>query len=124
MSPIALALLVLLVGAVLATLSARLVFVPLGMTRAAYSAGKIALGFAADPAGGALFLAAWAHLRRPSETDRLWLEAKLSAAQPLGGAGIAAMGLLALARKDLVQARLWLESLDSVLERAIPPLCA
>jgi len=74
--------------------------------------------------GGALFLAAWAHLRRPSETDRLWLEAKLSAAQPLGGAGIAAMGLLALARKDLVQARLWLESLDSVLERAIPPLCA
>jgi hypothetical protein len=102
----------------------RWVLVPLGWVRAACAIARFAKPLAADPAAGAVFVGAWAHRKHRRPADRQFLEGKLAASMPLGGAGIAASGLLAVAQGDVAQARAWLRSLDWVHPKVLPPVCA
>jgi hypothetical protein len=91
----------------------RSVLVPLGLSRAAFRAVKLAdsvLGL--DDGGGPALAAAWALLRRPLATseDVAWVEQKVSEVKPLRGGGLVAAALLQARRGDKDDARRLLES--------------
>jgi len=90
-------------------LTARWVFIPLGMPRsAAFFSHLSGLGWRADAPGGSALAAAWALLRarHPTDADRTYVETKAtSQTAPLRGAGLVAVGLRAAARGDTASAR-------------------
>jgi hypothetical protein len=97
----------------------RMVLIPLGLVRLAYTFGTLSrIVWRRDRPGGPVFCAAWALLRAPRRPPATvaWLEAKLrrepdsARARVLQGSTVAAMGFLAAARGRYPEARRWLES--------------
>lgn len=102
---------------------ARSILIPLGQPRLAYwLAFTSDVAFHRDRRGGAAIAAAWAISRQAEidEADAAWLEARLAADDPLRGAGVVATALLLDARGDRRGARVLLETLGDVDDRACP----
>ena len=100
--------------------------VPAGWVRATFEATRaspLGLGIK-DRAGGAAFMAAWAHLYQthPNEEDETWLLDKIREQRPLTGAGLAALGLLAQSRGDHEEARAFLGALSWFNAGALDPM--
>ncbi len=90
---------------------ARWVAIPLGMHRVAYWLARVSpLVWATDPAGGAMFAAAWAVLRGGDRDAARWVEARAPTSTALTPAVLGALGLLAAARGDHREADGFLEA--------------
>jgi len=103
----------------------RLVLIPLGLPRLSYWLARTSdFTFRLDRSGGAALAAGWALCRqRPLDEESAdWLAGRLAAEAPLGGAGVAASGLLLAARGDLEGARMLLASVAEVDDRVCPPV--
>lgn len=105
-------------------LLAQVFFIPMGMSRAAYLAGRLSgHPWYRDPNGGAVLAGVMASLRRRRanpERSR-WLRTRLEQ-ERLGGAGIVAVGLLAADAGDRDSARRILGNLDEIDPDICPPL--
>ena len=105
----------------------RRLLVPLGLAKTAYLVCRASrVTWREDKPGGPALAAAWALARKskPSPQDIAWVERKLGeGASALHASGIVAMGLLAAAKGELVEARRLLESIETIDERiAIRPV--
>lgn len=124
---------------------ARWVLIPLGLHRAAWLAASVSdWTFRLDKRGGGALAAAWALCRARGRDDAAaaWVEERLRGApapvedpaeakaalrqasgsfEPLRGAGVAAMAMLAAYRGDREGARALFESVGTFAEGACPP---
>ncbi|MCA9692527.1 MAG: hypothetical protein KC636_23210, partial [Myxococcales bacterium] len=93
----------------------RGLLIPLGQVRMAHALSRLGgYPWLRDEAGGAALAGALALLRRGHDpTLAEWLEEQIAAA-PLGGAGLAAAGLIAASRDDVAGARALLESVEAI----------
>jgi hypothetical protein len=102
-------------------LTARYVFVPLGLGRVAWLwCSMPILTFRIDRRGGATLMAAWAFTRHGSDKSIAWLERRIQKAKRLRGASVVAQALVVAKKKDLDGARALFESVEMLDTRVCP----